>query len=90
MNKKIGLFWLRDDFRILRNYGLEEATLNHKHVVVFYLYKKDIFNKQEAQKWWLSQSLLNFKKNLLKFNISLEIIETDSYQVFFEQLLKKK
>ena len=89
MNEKIGLFWLRDDFRILRNYGLEEATLNHKHVVVFYLYKKDIFNKQEAQKWWLSQSLLNFKKNLLKFNISLEIIETDSYQVFFEQLLKK-
>ncbi len=89
MNEKIGLFWLRDDFRISRNYGLEEATYNHKHVVVFYLYKKDIFNKQEAQKWWLSKSLLNFKKELLKFNIGLEIIETESYQVFFEKLLNK-
>ena len=40
MSKKIGLFWLRDDFRIIKNYGLAEATKNHDQVVVFYLYKK--------------------------------------------------
>jgi len=40
MDKKIGLFWLRDDFRIAKNHGLAEATKNHDHVVVFYLYKK--------------------------------------------------
>ena len=40
MSKKIGLFWLRDDFRIIKNDGLAEATKNHDHVVVFYLYKK--------------------------------------------------
>ena len=40
MNKKIGLFWLRDDFRVLKNYGLIEATRSHDQVVVFYLYKK--------------------------------------------------
>ena len=41
MNKKIGLFWLRDDFRFAKNNGLIEATTNHDQVVVFYLYKKD-------------------------------------------------
>ena len=49
MNKKIGLFWLRDDFRFTKNNGLIEATINHDQVVVFYLYKKDIYKVQEAQ-----------------------------------------
>ena len=40
MSKKIGLFWLRDDFRIKKNSGLYEATKNHDEVVVFYLYKE--------------------------------------------------
>ena len=43
MSKKIGLFWLRDDFRITKNYGLAEATKNHDQVVVFYLYKKSTY-----------------------------------------------
>jgi deoxyribodipyrimidine photo-lyase len=90
MSKKIGLFWLRDDFRITKNHGLAEATKNHDQVVVFYLYKKSIFKNQEAQKWWLSKSLFNFKKKLNNFNIALEIIETESFEVFFDKLLKKK
>ena len=40
MGKKIGLFWLKDDFRINKNLGLIQATKNHDQVVVFYLYKK--------------------------------------------------
>ena len=63
MDKKIGLFWLRDDFRFTKNDGLIEATKNHDQVVVFYLYKKETYKKQEAQKWWLSKSLINFRKN---------------------------
>ena len=70
MNKKIGLFWLRDDFRITKNLGLCEATKNHDEVVVFYLYKKSVYQNQEAQKWWLSKSLLNFKNKLLRNFIS--------------------
>ena len=89
MDKKIGLFWLRDDFRVSKNNGLIEATINHDEVVVFYLYKKHIYQNQEAQKWWLSKSLYNFKKSLNNLNINLEIIETDSFKVFFEKLLKK-
>ena len=90
MDKKIGLFWLRDDFRISKNNGLIEATRNHEHVVVFYLYKKLAYENQEAQKWWLSKSLLNFQKKLNNLNINLEIIATESFKVFFENLLKKK
>jgi deoxyribodipyrimidine photo-lyase len=90
MKKRIGLFWLRDDFRIKRNLGLYEATKNHDEVVVFYLYKKLLYRNQQAQRWWLSKSLLNFKKKLSSFNIGLEIIKTDSFKIFFNQLLKKK
>ena len=90
MSKKIGLFWLRDDFRILKNEGLIEATKNHDQVVVFYLYKKNLFKYQEAQKWWLSKSLINFQKKLNDLNINLEIVETNSFKIFFDELLKKK
>ena len=87
--EKIGLFWLRDDFRVSKNGGLIEATRNHDQVVVFYLYKENIFKNQQAQKWWLSKSLENFKKDLIKININLEIIQTESFSHFFDKLLKK-
>ena len=90
MVKNIGLFWLRDDFRITKNNGLIEATRNHDQVVVFYLYKKSIYDNQEAQKWWLSKSLFNFQKKLNEFNINIEIIKTDSFKIFFDKLIKKK
>ena len=90
MDKKIGLFWLRDDFRLIKNNGLSEATANHDQVVVFYIYKKYTFKTQEAQKWWLSKSLLNFRKKLNDFNITLEIVEADSHKFFFDKLIKKK
>ena len=90
MDKKIGLFWLRDDFRVTKNDGLIEATKNHERVVVFFLYKKEIYQNQEAQKWWLSKSLQNFQKKLNSLNINLEIIETNSFKFFFDKLIKNK
>ena len=66
MTKKneIGLFWLREDFRFKKNYGLHAATKNHKKVVVFYLFKESKFINQGAQRWWVSKSLNLFKKKL--------------------------
>ena len=90
MDKKIGLFWLRDDFRISRNNGLVEASRNHDQVVVFFLYKKLTYKYKEAQKWWLSKSLSNFKQKLSGLNISLQTIETESFKLFFDELLKKQ
>ena len=90
MDNKIGLFWLRDDFRLARNDGLIEATHNHDKVVVFYLYNESLYKLQEAQKWWLNKSLLNFQKKLNTLNINLEIIETNSFKLFFDKLIQKK
>ena len=90
MGKNIGLFWLKDDFRINKNLALFEATKNHDQVVAFYLYKKQKFDHQEAQKWWVSKSLEEFRKKLDKYNISLEIIKTDSYKTFFGKLFVQK
>ncbi len=35
MLEEIGLFWLKDDFRLNKNLALIEATKKHDHVVVF-------------------------------------------------------
>ena len=39
MTKSIGLVWLKDDFRLKKNFALIEATKNHDQVVAFFLYK---------------------------------------------------
>ena len=90
MSKNIGLFWLKDDFRLKRNLALVEATKNHDHVVAFYLFKKKKFENQAAQRWWVGKSLECLKKRLENYNINLEIIEVDTYKTFFENLLYKK
>ncbi len=90
MKKNIGLFWLKEDFRLKKNLGLIEATKRHDKVVVFYLYKKKKFANQEAQKWWVGKSLEEFKNKLNLYNINLEIIQVESYKSFFKKILDKK
>ena len=90
MATNIGLFWIKDDFRLKNNLALAKATHKHDHVVAFYLYKIKQLEKQQAQKWWISKSLKNFKNKLDKLNIKLEIIKTDTYKSFFDKLFTKK
>ena len=90
MTKNIGLFWLKDDFRIKKNSALIEATNKHDQVVAFYLCKEKQFENQEAQKWWVRESLKEFEKKLDLFNIKLEIVKTDSFKSFFVKLFTKK
>ena len=90
MSKNIGVVWLRNDFRTLKNDALTYATQNHDHVCVLYIFKKKDFNKRSAQLWWLYQSLKNFKKKLNQFNINIEIICADSYKEIFEKIVSKK
>ena len=42
----------------------------------------DYDNKREAQKWWLSKSLENFKKDLSNYNINLQITKGDELEIF--------
>ena len=90
MVKNIGLVWLKDDFRVKKNSALINATKNHDFVVAFFLYKENKFKSQNAQRWWISKSLEDFKTKLGNLNISLEIIKVASYKVFFEKLFHKK
>ena len=90
MNKNIGVVWLRNDFRVLKNDALIYATQNHDHVCAFYVFKKKEFSKRSAQLWWLYESLKNFKEKLNQYNINLEIVEANSYKETFEKLLCKK
>ena len=90
MIKNVGLFWCKDDFRLKKNFALIEATRNHQQVVAFYLFKKKQFQKQEAQRWWVSKSIKEFANKLHKYNISFQVIEIDTYKSFFEKLSTKK
>tara|TARA_B100000780_G_scaffold209129_1_gene149199 strand:- start:1064 stop:2476 length:1413 start_codon:yes stop_codon:yes gene_type:complete len=89
MNKNIGIVWLRDDFRTLKNDALTHATQNHNYVSAIYIFKKKDFTKRSAQLWWLYQSLKNFKKKLNQFNINLEIVEAKSYNEIFKKIIIK-
>ena len=90
MNKNIGVVWLRNDFRILKNDALTYATQNHDRVCAFYILKKKDFIKRSAQLWWLYHSLKIFKNKLNQFNINLELVEADSYKEIFEKITRKK
>ena len=90
MLKNVGLVWLKDDFRLIKNLALIEATEKHSHVVAFFLYKKPKYDNQEAQTWWVGKSISEFKKKLNNLNINLEVIQINSYKSFFEKLFLKK
>ncbi len=83
------LVWIRDDFRIEHNRALSFATNNFEQVTALYIYDNDKFDKKrEAQKWWLFKSLENFKSDLSKLNINLELIENK--EVEFLTKIKSK
>ena len=88
MTKK-AIVWIREDLRIDKNPTLSYASQNHDFVSAIYIYNNKYFDKKrEAQKWWLSKSLETFKKDLDKFNISLEIMSGEEIEIFSK--IKKK
>ena len=68
------IVWIREDFRINDNPALAHASQHHSLVSALYIFNPKVFiKKREAQQWWLSKSLENFKTELSKLNINLEI-----------------
>ena len=83
MENNKALVWIRDDFRVNHNSALAYASENHDQVSTVYIFNpEDYENKREAQRWWIYHSLINFKQELSKFNISLELLVGDEVQVF--------
>ena len=91
MNQKTtGIVWLREDFRTTKNDALIYASKNHENVCALYIYKKKEFQNRSAQRWWLFKTLKNFQDKLDQLNITLEVIESESYKEVFEKILKKE
>ena len=89
MSKK-AVVWIRDDFRIKNNSALSYATNNYDTVTALYIYNKENFDDiREAQKWWISKSLINFKDELIKYNIELELVFSDEI-TFFSKIKDKQ
>ena len=88
MKKKIGIVWLRDDFRSSNNLALAKASKNHDEVVALYLFKKKKFLNQEALQWWVYKSLKNFRKNFF-LNINLQIVKVEILRIFLIRSLQK-
>ena len=40
MDNRVGIFWLRKDFRLIRNDALAYASQNHEKVITIYFKKK--------------------------------------------------
>ena len=79
----VGIFWIREDFRIENNPALSFATQNHDNVIALYVYNNNDFdNKREAQKWWVFKSLETLKKELSDYKINLEIVKGDELEIF--------
>ena len=82
MENNKALVWIRDDFRVNHNSALVYASENHDQVSTVYIFNpEDYEKKREAQRWWIYHSLINFKQELSKFNISLELLVGDEVQV---------
>ena len=87
--KKNAIFWIREDFRIEHNPALSFASQNHDNVIALFIYNKTDFDKKrEAQKWWLYKSLVEFKSELFKYKINLQILEGDEIDILSK--IKKK
>ena len=87
MSKK-AVVWIRDDFRIKNNSALSYATNNYDTVTALYIYNKENFDDvREAQKWWVSKSLINFKNNrYVTLIIFYNFTENNCTCIFFNKL----
>ena len=89
MKSNPNIVWLRQDFRILRNEALSFAKTIMQMCQQFTFLKKKLTIKEQAQKWWIYSILKNFKFDLEKYNVNLEIASYNTYQDFLKNILKK-
>ena len=81
MQKKIGIFWLREDLELKKNHALS-LTKKYENVMALYVYDISKFKHQSAQRWWVSRSIEDFRKTLNDLNINLQIVKVKDLKVF--------
>lgn len=83
--------WLKDDFRTINNPAIS-SLINEKKSgkKVIYIFDKDKYYKQEAQRWWLAKSLEVFQEKLQELNITLDIISGNAEKIIKNLVNNKK
>ena len=83
--------WLKDDFRTINNPAIS-SLINEKKSAkkVIYIFDKDKYQKQEAQRWWLAKSLEVFQEKLQELNITLDIISGNAEKIIKNLVNNKK
>jgi len=83
--------WLKDDFRTINNPAIS-SLINEKKSAkkVIYIFDKDKYHKQEAQRWWLAKSLEVFQEKLQELNITLDIISGNAEKIIKNLVNNKK
>jgi len=83
--------WLKDDFRTINNPAIS-SLINEKKSgkIVIYIFDKDKYYKQEAQRWWLAKSLEVFQEKLQELNITLDIISGNAEKIIKNLVNNKK
>lgn len=83
--------WLKDDFRTINNPAIS-SLINEKKSAkkVIYIFDKDKYYKQEAQRWWLAKSLEVFQEKLQELNITLDIISGNAEKIIKNLVNNKK
>ena len=83
--------WLKDDFRTINNPAIS-SLINEKKSSkkVIYIFDKDKYHKQEAQRWWLAKSLEVFQEKLLELNIMLDVISGNAEKIIKKLVNNKK
>ena len=85
------IVWLKDDFRTTNNPAIL-SLINEKksEKKTIYIYDKDKYHEQEAQRWWLAKSLEVFQEKLQELNIALDIISGNAEKIIKNLVNKKK
>ena len=63
-----------------RDIDLADQPITTKNYTIYN--KTDFDKKREAQKWWLYKSLEEFKSELFKYKINLQILAGDELDIF--------
>jgi deoxyribodipyrimidine photo-lyase len=83
--------WLKDDFRTINNPAISSLIDEKKGTKkIIYIYDKDKYHKQEAQRWWLAKSLEVFQEKLKELNITLDIISGNAEKIIKNLVINKK
>ena len=85
-----GIVWFRSDLRIDDNPALNAALRNCDEVLAIYIFSQsqwEIHNESNIKQEFLFNNLTSLEESLLKLNIPLIAMNTDSYKTLPKDLL---